>query len=85
MALKDKLLAVGCAVAVYLGIVALYLPEPAPRPVPVKAAPMCAKPKTETDASTCNPPCTAPQACIGGTCCLPAQSTMVAWAPDSLW
>lgn len=96
MAFTDKLLAVGCAGAVFLGICALYLPDPQPRP-PIDRdlgipSPMCpALPISEpTKAATCNPACKVTEVCISGTCCQPAESwrgELIAtgiWAADTL-
>ena len=93
--MRDYLLALCCAAAIFSGVVACFLPgarrpapaapycdEVQPQPVAVSAAPPAAK--------TCDPACTAPQVCIDGTCCLPATShspgsnAAFAWVADSL-
>ena len=94
--MRDYLLALCCAAAVFAGVVACFLPG-ARRPVP--AAPYCdevqpvmisATRTAPAETKTCNPACTAPQVCIDGTCCLPAtshspsSSTAIAIVADSL-
>jgi len=91
--MRDYLLALCCAAAVFAGVVACFLPG-ARRPVP--AAPYClelpvlpvaleAAPKKK-----CEPACTAPQVCVDGTCCLPAMqhspgsSNSFAWVEETL-
>lgn len=94
--MRDYLLALCCAAAVFAGVVACFLPG-ARRPAP--AAPYCdevqpvmvsAARTAPAETKTCNPACTAPQVCIDGTCCLPAVShspgsnAAFAWVADSL-
>ena len=94
--MRDYLLALCCAAAVFLGVVACFLPT---HRAPVPAAPYCdeVQPQPVVTAAvasaatkTCNPACTAPQVCIDGTCCLPATShspgsnAAFAWVADSL-
>jgi hypothetical protein len=91
--MRDYLLALCCAAAIFAGVVACFLPG-ARRPAP--AAPYCdevlpvavatdAKPK-----ATCSPACKATEVCIDGVCCQPAvshspgSSNAVAFAADSL-
>lgn len=93
--MRDYLIALCCAAAIFAGVVACFLPgahrapvpapycdEVQPHPVAVSAAPAATK--------TCDPACTAPQVCIDGTCCLPATShspgsnAAFAWVADSL-
>jgi len=94
--MRDYLLALCCAAAVFAGVVACFLPAGYRAPVP--AAPYCDEVQPQpvavsaapTETKTCNPACTAPQVCIDGTCCLPAVShspgsnAAFAWVADSL-
>ena len=87
MAFVDKLKAVAAATAVFLGICALYLPSPPPRPVRAKVIPVCRPERLAADVQpkTCSPACKPKEVCIDGTCCQPASSAaVVVWAADSL-
>ena len=96
--MRDYLLALCCAAAVFAGVVACFLPG-ARRPAP--AAPYCdeVQPVVMTAAAaadakpekTCSPACKTKEVCVDGTCCQPAaaphspsSSTAIAIVADSL-
>ena len=76
--MRDSLIALCCAAAVFLGVVACFLPaSPAPVPAPycdevqpvVMTAAADAKPE-----KTCSPACKTKEVCVDGTCCQPAAA-----------
>ena len=92
--MRDSLIALCCAAAIFFGVVACFLPG-ARRPVP---APYCDEVQpvvmTAADAKpekTCSPACKTKEVCVDGTCCQPAaaphspsSSTAIAIVADSL-
>ena len=66
MCMREALLAIGCGIAVYVGICAWFLPVPLPAPQqPDGGVPL--------QSCTRGSDCPAPQACVDGTCVLPAR------------
>ena len=94
--MRDYLLALCCAAAIFSGVVACFLPAGYRAPVP--AAPYCDEVlpvvMTAADAKpekTCSPACKTKEVCVDGTCCQPAaaphspsSSTAIAIVADSL-
>lgn len=91
--MRDYLIALCCAAAIFAGVVACFLPT---HRAPVPAAPYCLELPTLPVAleaapkKKCEPACTAPQVCVDGTCCLPAMqhspgsSNSFAWVEETL-
>lgn len=72
----NRLKALGVGVAVFSGVVSLWIPDVDPaakRPQCDPYGPVLVSTDSEAkEKKKCEPACVSPQVCVDGTCCLPA-------------
>lgn len=82
----ESLKAIGLAAAVYLGVAALYLPDPEPPAYHYR--PLC-EPTAAAKSCTRDTECPKNQVCVSGTCgmaaCSPEHGTTVAGVTGDTW